>query len=118
MNRNCEPSTMIAPTRPAIAPLANMVRTAFHPRRPPASPLPGEARLLPRHPQFVTCARPPVDESDGERDRRDEETADVERSGQNVKARVRRDHESLRQSGRNVAKGKAREVGCDADRRV
>ncbi len=32
--------------------------------------------------------------------------------------RVRRDHEGLRQPGRNVAKGKARELGRDPDRRV
>ena len=84
----------------------------------PHAAVSGEARVLAPHPQFVTRARPPVDEDDGERDRRDEETADVERSGQDVKARVRRDHEGLRQSGRNVAKGKAREIGGDADRRV
>ena len=65
----------------------------------PHAAVSGETRVLAPHPQFVTCARPPVDEDDGERDRRDEETAGIERSGQDVKARVRRDHEGLRQSG-------------------
>ena len=49
MNWNCEPSTMIAPTRPAIAPLANMVRTACQPSRTP--PYAAKRGFLPRRRQ-------------------------------------------------------------------
>ena len=89
--------------------------TNIVPDRLPSEPhaaVSGETRVLAPHTQFVARARSPVDEDDGERDRRDEETADVERPGEDVEARVRRDHHGLRQAGRNVAKGKAREIGC------
>jgi hypothetical protein len=46
MKRNCEPSTMIAPTVPAIAPLANITRVACRSRRTP--PYPAKRAFFPR----------------------------------------------------------------------
>ena len=98
---------MIAPTRPAIAPLANMTRTAGRPSRTP--PYPAKRDVLPAHAELVTCDRPPVDEDDGARDRRDDDDAGVERSGHDRKARAGRDHEGL---GRPVVRREGESRRC------
>jgi hypothetical protein len=141
-------------------------------RSEPHAAVAGETRVLAPHTQLVSRARSPVDEDDGECDRADEETADVERLGEDAAfslilgygatifrgdpvvigigmnllasgltayllrvifgvsgtfsdpgvvglgRRVGRYHHGLRQASRNVTKRKARQIGCDADRRV
>ena len=53
-----------------------------------------------------------------DRDRHDEQAPGVKRPAQRIKPRRLGDHGGLRQSGRHIAKGEAREIGRHADGRV
>ena len=107
---------MMAPTSPAIAPL-----TKHHADRLPVeldAAVAGEAQVLAAHAHLVADDRPPIDEDSPNRDRCYEEAADVEGAAQGIEPRRGRDHRRLRQAGRGVAKGKAGEIGGDADGRI